>query len=221
MIALRGRDDVVACGIVVVAILIATSLSASSHENHVAWSSSPDGDQAVYQYISPNCSLKLIVFRSGVNSGVASISRTCVLNFTEQVGLLSVLFAKAKLDGELRAIHTISWGGIASNAVQNRLASAAIASKTWTSFAKGKVKGDFNYNIPLVAVLLNRSSAFVEFTTVMEAMGFKVSVASTEGVLVDRVKDVESLKKSALPSTDMVPYYAHVWFRIEPINEHR
>ena len=172
--------------------------------------------QTQYRHTTDGCSLSLTVFDEGtINSHVLRIRRNCTLGLSYEVGLIAVLLAELKNNGHLDGVKTISWGGIKSPELQKRLALGSLSSSGWLELTDNGRKSILPKNISEVGNILNDSLVFKELVSIFKAMGFRLSVKSTEGVLVKKINDVATYEGSGIAGDFIVPYTAKVWFDLE------
>ncbi|NHN38945.1 hypothetical protein G8764_16675 [Pseudomaricurvus alcaniphilus] len=202
----------------VVLLCFAVLISGLVHAGSEIMQRSYDGTlgQTQYIHVTDGCSLSLTVFdEDTVNSHVLRIRRSCTLGFSYEMGLIAVLLAELKNDDLLDTVRTISWGGIESPELQKRLALGALNSPAWLELTDNGKKSTLPKNISEVGNILNDSLVFNELMSIFKAMGFRLSVSSTEGVLVKKINEVAPYDEVGITGDFIVPYTAQVWFDLE------
>lgn len=171
--------------------------------------------QTHYSYKKGNCFFKLISFdSSSINYNILNVRRSCSFGAVEQAGLFGVLFSEMKLDGKIDLVNRISWGRISNDEIIKRLAVSAVNSSSWRVITENNTKKILAKNIPEVANILNNSLVFRELVNISRALGFQLSVKSTEGILVARVEEIDEFSELILPKGSVVPFSVNVWFSI-------
>jgi hypothetical protein len=190
----------------------------------------PDPAETDYRIDVKNCTITWRVSSSEPNRGVIGQHSDCALSLGEQAPLIAKLLGKVLETREAGQLHTLFWGrlypygnpGNPDATMAVRLALAAKRSPQWDSARgrprNGEVDGWVGVN-GWVRTLANDAAIYKELQRVFAEAGLQLRLSSVEKVLIFRAGEMpffETLRKSGVRASDLLPFDCLTWFSVEP-----